>query len=182
MADAFVLGIVCSACSFGYQKILLSDEGSQLVKGCKDIIISYSVLQQKFHVEYGVEFKSCPIGAHYVHGKVERKIQEIKKSLMKNIRNNRLSVLQWESLSQQIANSINKYARGTVRKGGSARGGAVCEGGQCARGDSARGGTVREGGQCARGDSARGGTVREGGQCARGDSARGGTVREGDSV
>ena len=58
-------------------------------------------------VVYGIDFKTCPMGAHYVHGKVKRKIQEIKRSLMKNVNKNRLSVLQWETLIQQICNSIN---------------------------------------------------------------------------
>ena len=63
----------------------MPDEGSQLMKGCKDMIISYSDIQHRLHVEYGVEFKTCPVGAHYAHRKVEGKIQEIRRSLMKNI-------------------------------------------------------------------------------------------------
>ena len=35
---------------------------------------------------------------------------------MKNISNNRLSLLQWESLSQQIANSINNMPIGVSNK------------------------------------------------------------------
>ena len=42
-----------------------------------------------------------------MHGKVERKIQEVKKSIKKNVGNNRLSLLQWETLSSVIANTIN---------------------------------------------------------------------------
>ena len=40
-------------------------------------------------------------------GKVERRIPEIKESLEKNIQNERLSVLQWETLTSVIANTIN---------------------------------------------------------------------------
>ena len=106
-ADSFVLAFSRFACRYGYPKVVMPDEGSQLVKGCQDLIISFSDIRHKISVEYGVEFKTCPVGAHYVHGKVERKIQEIKRSITKTIRNNRLSVLQWETLGQQIANSIN---------------------------------------------------------------------------
>ena len=42
-----------------------------------------------------------------MHGKVERKIQEVNKSIEKNVANNRLSLLQWETLSSVIANTIN---------------------------------------------------------------------------
>ena len=68
---------------YGYPKRLLPDEGSQLVKACKEMVISFTTIKNKLMVEYGVEFETCPVGAHYVHGKVERKIQEIKKSIHK---------------------------------------------------------------------------------------------------
>ena len=42
-----------------------------------------------------------------MHGKVDRKIQEINKSIEKKVANNRLSLLQWETLSSVIANTIN---------------------------------------------------------------------------
>ena len=76
------------------------------MKGCKDMVISFTDLQHKLSVEYGIDFKTCPVGAHYVHGKVERKIQDIKKSFAL-IEENRLSIIQWESLGQQVANGIN---------------------------------------------------------------------------
>ena len=42
------------------------------------MIISFSDIKHKMSVEYGVDFKTCPVGGHYVHNKVEHKIQEIK--------------------------------------------------------------------------------------------------------
>ena len=42
-----------------------------------------------------------------MHGKVERKIQEIQKSLTINFNKCRLSVLQWETVSCEISNTIN---------------------------------------------------------------------------
>ena len=76
--DSFVLAFVRFSCRFGYPKRLMPDEGSQLVSGCQNMILSFSDLKHKITTEYGVEFKTCPVGAHYVHGKVERKIQQIK--------------------------------------------------------------------------------------------------------
>ena len=43
------------------------------------------------------------MGAHYVHGKVERKIRHVQRQNDKN----RLSIIQWETLGDQSANSIN---------------------------------------------------------------------------
>ena len=115
-ADAFVLAFIRFACRFGYPKLVMPDEGSQLVSGFENMVISFSDIHQKLSVEYGVEFKTCPVGAHYVHGKVERKIQEIRKSLRKTVEKRRISVLQWETLGQQISNSINNMPIGLGNK------------------------------------------------------------------
>ena len=106
-ADAFVLAFVRFASRFGHPKTVMPDEGSQLVKRCENMILSFSDIKHKISFEYGVNFETCPVGAHYVHGKVERKIREIKRSLARNMNKQRLSVLQWETLIQQICNSIN---------------------------------------------------------------------------
>ena len=68
--------------------------------------IKFSDVSNKLH-EYGVEFVTCPVGAHYIHGKVERKIKHVKESFSKCIYNNRLSIIEWETLGDQVANSIN---------------------------------------------------------------------------
>ena len=52
------------------------------------------------------EYETCPTAAH-IHGKVERKIRQIKDSVEKNLCNQRLSVLQWETFAAEISNSIN---------------------------------------------------------------------------
>ena len=72
-----------------------------------DIVLNFSDVKHKLHSEFGVNFQPCPVGAHHVHGKVERKIKEIKRSFEKELCNHRLSVIQWETLGQQVVNSIN---------------------------------------------------------------------------
>jgi len=42
-----------------------------------------------------------------MHGKVERKIKEIKKSIEKSYGNERLSHIQWETVVAEVANTIN---------------------------------------------------------------------------
>jgi hypothetical protein len=86
------------------------------VKGCKDMILSFSDIQNRLSVEHGVSFETCPVGAHFVHGKVERKIQTIKLSIEKKLNNNRLSLLQWETLGSQISNTINNLPLGIGNK------------------------------------------------------------------
>ena len=77
---------------------------------------SFTDSKQKLSVEYGVQYISCPVGAHYVHGKVERKIRQVKKCIRVNVENERLSIIQWETLMQQISNSINNLPIGLKNK------------------------------------------------------------------
>ena len=87
--------------------MLTPDEGSQLVKGCKTMKLEFYDIKHKLHVRYGVEFETCPVGAHYMHEKVERKIRQVQGSFMKTAGHSRLSMLQWETLGDQVANSVN---------------------------------------------------------------------------
>ena len=105
--SAFLLGFIRFSCSVGYPKMLLPDEGSQLVKGCKQMQLSFTDIKQKLPVEYGVEFETCPVGGHNMHGKIERKIQHVKQAMSKELDKERLSVLQWETVGDQIANCVN---------------------------------------------------------------------------
>ena len=76
------------------------------MKGCRTMTLTILDLSHKLH-EYGVEFEVCPVGAHYMHGKVERKIRHVKESFSKCNHNHRLSIMQWETLGDQVGNSIN---------------------------------------------------------------------------
>ena len=42
-----------------------------------------------------------------MHGKVERKIKEVKLSVERSFENERLSIIQWETVAAEIANTIN---------------------------------------------------------------------------
>ena len=104
--SSFVLAFIRFSCQVGFPKKLLPDAGSQLVKGCASMTITFSDVQNRLH-EYGIIYEVCPVGAHYMHGKVERKIKHVKESFAKHLYNDRLSIIQWETLGDQVANSIN---------------------------------------------------------------------------
>ena len=84
----------------------MCDEGSQLVKGCKEMNLNLLDLQHQL-IKTKVDFQVCPVQGHNMKGKVERKIQEINHSIEKSLNNQRLSILQWETLTASIANQIN---------------------------------------------------------------------------
>ena len=114
--DSFILAFIRFACRYGYPSSLYPDSGSQLIKACNDMILSFSTIKYKLEVEFGVQFFTCPVGSHYVHGKVERKIRDLRKSINKHLQNQRFSIIQWETLGQQIANSINNMPIGLANK------------------------------------------------------------------
>ena len=105
-ANSFILAFIRFSCKVGYPRRLLPDPGSQLVKGCDSMTICFTDISNVLH-EYGVTYELCPVGAHFMHGKVERKIRHIKESLEKHVRKERLSTIQWETLGDQVANRIN---------------------------------------------------------------------------
>ena len=103
----FIQSFVRFSSDCGFPKILLCDEGSQLIKGCTEMKLNFTDTMNTLHNDVGIEFNTCPVGGHNFHGKVERKIKEINLSIEKSVSNHRLSLLQWETLGAMIANSIN---------------------------------------------------------------------------
>ncbi len=114
--DAVVLAFIRFSCRFGFPKYALPDAGSQLVKACTDMRYSFSDTKNRLFTNYGIHYTLCPVGAHYQHGKVERKIREVRKSVKINVQHERLSIVQWETLMQQIANSINNLPIGLRKR------------------------------------------------------------------
>ena len=103
---AFIQLFVQFSCEVGYPKFLSVDKGSQFVKGCQSMKFTYTDTKYKLHKDLMVEFDTC-LGGHNYNGKVERTIRQIKESFEKNNQNERLSVLQRETLSSMIANTFN---------------------------------------------------------------------------
>ena len=103
----FLLAFTRFACEVGYPKLLLPDEGSQLVSGCKSMNLDMMDIKGKLNREFGIEFNTCPVGGHHFHGKAERKIKAVQESLEKTVHSARLSNIQWETLCAEIANSLN---------------------------------------------------------------------------
>ncbi|XP_066927799.1 uncharacterized protein [Clytia hemisphaerica] len=106
-STAFIQSFTRFASRYGFPNQVYCDEGTQLVKGSKDMRFNFKDIQSKLHKDHHVTFQTCPVGAHNMNGKVERKIKEVNTSLEKTIQNERLSILQWETITAIISNSIN---------------------------------------------------------------------------
>ena len=105
--SSFIQSFMRLACQVGFPKKLFCDEGSQLIKGCQSMKLNFSDIKYQLHKQKSVEFQVCPVGGHNMNGRVERKIKDINASLEKTIHNERLSLLQWETIAAVISNSIN---------------------------------------------------------------------------
>ena len=104
---SFINAFTRFSCEVGYPKTLLVDHGSQIIKGCETMSLKFWDIKFQLHKDVSVNFEVCPVGGHNFNGKVERKIREIKKSISKTVSNERLAMLEWETLAATIANTIN---------------------------------------------------------------------------
>ena len=95
------------SCETGYPKVILVNGGCQLLKACGNMSLDLYDTKYKLNENVKVDFEVCPVGAHNMHGRVVRKILEIKKSMEKSYSNERLSMMQWEAAVAEIGNAIN---------------------------------------------------------------------------
>ena len=106
-ATAFIQSFTRFSCDMGYPRRVLTDEGSQLVKGCKELKLDFQNLQFRLHRDVKVELESsCPV-VGIICTEKQRQIRHIKESLEKSVSNERLGVLQWETVAAITANCIN---------------------------------------------------------------------------
>ena len=107
--SAFVQAYTRFAARFCHPKKLYPDEGSQLLKACAEMQISWVdvsyTLNSQFQV--GVEFSPCPVGGHNYHGQVERSIREVKKLFMSVYRGVKLDILGFETAFAWVSNELN---------------------------------------------------------------------------
>ena len=77
------------------------------MKGRESMRLTFTDIKNKLHKNTMVTFDTCPAGGSNYNGKVERRIRHIRESLDKSCQNERLSILQWETVSSELSNAIN---------------------------------------------------------------------------
>ena len=107
--SAFVQAYTRFAARFCHPRKLYPDEGSQLLKACSEMQISWVDVSYTLNSQYqvGVEFDPCPVGGHNYHGQVERSIQEVKKLFIAVYRGVKLDVLGFETAFAWVSNELN---------------------------------------------------------------------------
>ena len=63
LTTSFLLGFIRFAWASGYLKMLMPDEGSQLMKGCIEMQLDFYGMQFKLN---GLKFEACQVGGHNI--------------------------------------------------------------------------------------------------------------------
>ena len=112
-SGSFIAALIRFASRNGYPKIILPDQGSNIENAIHNVEINWIDVKGQLHKSYGIDLKTCGVGGHHQHGKVERKIRHIKETYMKTVHKERISVLQWQTVADETANCINNLPIGT---------------------------------------------------------------------
>ena len=88
----FIQSIFICSCEFGHPKLMFIDEGNQLVKYFENMEIRFTNVRGILYKDMVVEFKTCSVGGHNFHCKVERRIRHVKESTEKWVCNQGLSI------------------------------------------------------------------------------------------
>ena len=64
-------------------------------------------VKYQLHSDKGVQVEVCPVGDHHQHGKVERKVRQIKETMERSMLGYRLTALTWQTVSDSVSNVIN---------------------------------------------------------------------------
>ena len=107
--SAFLMAYSRFAARFCHPQKLYPDEGSQLLKACQDMEISWVDVATTLNAQYsvGVEFQACPVGGHNFHGMVERSVREVKKLFNSVYAGVKLDLLGYETAFGWISNELN---------------------------------------------------------------------------
>ena len=107
--EAFIMAYSRHAYRYGHPVHLFVDQGSQIMKACREMEWSWAdithTLNAKFHV--GVEYTAAPVLGHNQIGMVERAVREVKKVFNMVFTGLRLDSLSYETSFQYIANELN---------------------------------------------------------------------------
>ena len=91
----------------GHVRILLVDEGKILVCGASELSIDWLNVQHKLSTNKKIIVEVSPVGDPQEHGKVERKIKQIKLTIAKAVEGEWCTSLEWQTLFGVISSSIN---------------------------------------------------------------------------
>ena len=107
--ESFLDAFFRFASRYGIPGKLFIDGGSQLLKACNTAELSIGDITKKLNGGHNIkiEFETCPVGGHNMHGAVERQIREIRRVLHAMCNGVKMDVLQWETALAWASNELN---------------------------------------------------------------------------
>jgi len=107
--DEFLMCYTRFSSRYGHPVKLCVDEGSQLLAACRRMELSIVDITNSLSTKFGVgiEYTSCPVGGHNVHGIVERSIQNVNDLFKKVYKGIKLDVLAYETCFAWISSQLN---------------------------------------------------------------------------
>ena len=106
---AFINAYTRHSSRYGHPLKLFVDAGSQLIKACKDMELSWIDLTSTLNSQFGVgiEHVVCTTGSHAAHGIVERSVLEVKRLLNVTYKGIKLDLYGYDTAFTFIANELN---------------------------------------------------------------------------
>ena len=74
-------GVTRLSCETGVPKIIFCDQDPSILSAFKHSKLEFRDLQQQLHKQSGIDFQTCPVSGHNMHGTVERTIRTIQESM-----------------------------------------------------------------------------------------------------
>ena len=107
--DSFIDCYTRFSARYGHPSYLHIDEGSQLMKACKDMELSLVDITNNLSVSYGVgvQHSTCPVGGHNQQGCVERSVKSVKSLMLKVYKGVRMDVMSYETCFAWISSNLN---------------------------------------------------------------------------
>ena len=106
-AASFVMSYIRFSSKNGHCKMLLVDAGKNIESGGKEMEVEWLDVNYQLHSDIGVEVVVCPVGDHHQHGKVERKIRQIKETMNRTMSGDRLTSIAWQTVCDSVSNVVN---------------------------------------------------------------------------
>ena len=106
-------GVTRLSCEVGIPKFLMIDQDPAVLKAVHGVEFDILDTQFKLHTEWGIEFSTCPVSGHNMHGHVERRIRTVQDSLAEaGLQNKRLHATGLQTLLKLVENQLNNLPLG----------------------------------------------------------------------
>lgn len=107
--DEFLQAYTRFTARFGHPSKVFIDEGSQLKAAFTKMELSLTDVSSCLSTRYntGIEFSTCPVSGHNVHGMVERSIQSIQRLFDRTYKGLKLDALGFETAFSWICSQLN---------------------------------------------------------------------------